>query len=213
MAASMEYQQVGYTASPDPAMQDTGNWIIVVSRTNRGMSNKKTTDWGDIAFVIVTVAVFVGAVYLLQWLGLLAPTELADRIILGGALLTLGMSAVFNMYSSDGHSYHRLGFELCGMTLGTCLSLLVAQMLSGEAVLPRLGHSALGIALDHSQQVALVSLLGFTSVFGLGITAKIVRAVDGDNPPPYPNGLSFLSFCFGLVILLGYVWVLLGAGA
>ena len=177
------------------------------------MSNKKTTVWGDIAFVFVTVAVFVVAVYLLQWFGLVAATELADRIIIGGALLSLGMSAVFNIYSSDGYAYHRLGFELCGMTLGTCLSLLVAQVLSGEAVLPRLGHAALGIALNHSQQVSLVSLLGFTSVFGLGMTAHIVRAVDGANPPPYANGLSFGELLHWSCVLFGYVWTLLGAGA
>jgi hypothetical protein len=69
------------------------------------------------------------------------------------------------------------------------------------------------MALNHSQQVSLVSVLGFTSVFGLAMTAHIVRAVDGQPPPSYSNGLSFLSFCIGLIILFGYVWILLGAGA
>jgi hypothetical protein len=103
--------------------------------------NNKASVWGDVGFVLVIVAVFVGAVYLLQWLGLLAPTDRADWIVLGGALLSLGLSAVFNIYSANGYAYHRLGFELCGLTFGTCLSLLVAQMLSAEAALPRLGHS------------------------------------------------------------------------
>jgi hypothetical protein len=177
------------------------------------MSRRKPTIWGDIVFVLIIVCMFVIVVYGLHFLVKLPPLQLADQVILGGALLSLGISAMFNIYASDGHAYDRFGFELCGVTLGTCLSLLTAQLLSGKEALPRLGHMVSGWKLDHSEQVAVVSLLGFVSVFGLALTAHIVRSLAGESHPACPNLLSFISFVVGFLILFGYVSVLLGAGA
>ena len=176
------------------------------------MDKDGTTIWGDLGSIAALVAMFVASLYGLQWLGFGIATNTADIVLLGGALLSLALSAIFNIYASKGHAYHRYGFELCGLTLGTCLSLLTAQLLSGEAALPRLGHVVLGPELTHAGQVAVVSLLGFFSVMGLSLTALIVRAVDHDTPA-HPNGLSLLSFLVGFSILFGYVAVLLGAGA
>lgn len=177
------------------------------------MSSGKATVWGDIFFLSIIVAVFFLVLFLLKTFGLVHPIQLIDKVLIGGALLALGINAIFNIYSSEGHAYHRLGFELCGLTLGTCLSLLVAKVLSGTDALPRLGYAALDMTLSQSQQVSLVSLVGLGSILGMGITAHIVRSVEGDIPPPCPEALSFISFLFGVAIMFGYITVLLGAGA
>jgi hypothetical protein len=178
------------------------------------MSGKSPSIWGDIVFVCVIVGMLGVILAALRWLGILPQLQFADFLILTGAALSLGITAMFNIYASDGRAYHRLGFELCSLTFGTCLSLVTAELWSGKDVLPRLGNLAFGKTLSHPQQVALVAFLGFVSVFGLAFTAHIVRAVDNTTKPPKnPNVLSMISFTAGFTILFGYVYVLLGAGA
>lgn len=176
---------------------------------------KKSTIWGDLAYLSLVPALFLVAVLCLRSLGWLPPMSRLDHLIVGGAVLAATLTTVFALASSDGPSFHRLGFDLCSLTFGSCLALLVAQLASDRPALPRLGNAMLGTTLSASQQVAVVALLGFGSVAGLAVTAHIVRAVDqvGNRAKPrYPGLLCAGSLMVGAALILMYVLVLLGAG-
>ena len=176
------------------------------------MSNRTASIWGDIILLLVLHVLFVLSVVALRWAGVLRPMSLMDWAIVIGALISLALSTLFSSIASGGHAYHRLGYELCGLSLGTCLSLFVAKSMAGSAALPHLGHG-LGLRLSASQQIGAVALAAFLSVFGLTLTALIVRTVDGPAPVRWRAALSLISFLVGVSLLLIYVAMLVGAGA
>lgn len=176
------------------------------------MPEKKQNIWGDIAYVIVFTGAFVGVVYILRRLSWIPQLGTSDVFVLFGAYLALAFSALLNAYASEGYAYHRLGYDLCALTLGTSLSLLAALALSKTDVLPHLGTALAGATIGTGHQAAIVGLMGFASVLAMLGTARIVRSLDGDENPKGESLLALLSFLIGLGMLFAYALLLVGSG-
>ncbi len=171
--------------------------------------------WTDLASVVLPIVLFVVAVLVGLKLGLIGPLRKANVAVLAMAMLSIGLTNLFGFYAAKRAALHRVGFQLCGLNLGTCLSLLAVQLLSSADILPGLGGSTVAKALDFlpggivAQRAAMISLLGFGSVLTLGMTARIVRAIDHETPK-WPAALKLLSYAIGFSMLFVYVWLIMG---
>lgn len=175
----------------------------------------KPSVWGDLFYLILPVVLFPGAVYLGVKLRVVEPITGADWLVLLAAIIAVAVTNMFGFYASIRAEVHRLGYELCALSLGACLSLLAAQLVSETDLLPGVSGSRIGDVFTVvpgeivAQRVALISLIGFVSVVALGVTARIVRAVDHEKPRK-PAWLKLISYIAGFAMLFTYVALLVG---
>lgn len=179
------------------------------------MDDENQPMWGDVLYLGVVAAAFALAVWILRFAGAIPQFKLADFFVVFGALLALEITEMFNIRASNGHAYHRLGVEISGLTLGTCISLVTVQIWCGRSVLPKLGDALFHATLSHANQEAIVMTLALVSVLVLGVTSDNVRKIEEKKKKSgsRSSGLSFFSFLLGMSLLLAYTLLMVGAGS
>ena len=110
--------------------------------------SRESSVWADLASVALPIVLFAISVFIGLRLGLIAPLRKASVAVVATAMLSIGLSNMFGFYAAKRAELHRIGFQLCGLNLGTCLSLLAIQLLSSNDVLPGLAGSRLASAFD-----------------------------------------------------------------
>ena len=182
---------------------------------NEKSDSDESTVWIDLAYVALPIALFAVSVLIGLKTGLIPPLRKATVAVLVTAMLSIALTNMFGFYAAKRVELHRVGYQLCGLTLGTCLSLLAVQLLTLNDVLPRLAGTTVGDALDFLpggivvQRVGLLCLCGFASVLTLGLTARIVRAVEHEKPKG-PAKLKALCYGIGFVTIFGNVLLIIG---
>jgi hypothetical protein len=181
---------------------------------NAHASTREPSVWADLASVALPIMLFAISVFIGLKLGLIAPLSKASVAVLATAMLSIGLTNMFGFYAEKRAELHRIGFQLCGLNLGTCLSLLAIQLLSSNDVLPGLAGSKLANLFDFlpsvvAQRAGMISLLGFISILTLGMTARIVRAIDHESPK-WPAALKLFSYAIGFTMIFANVLLIMG---
>ena len=171
--------------------------------------------WADLGSVALPIVLFAISVFIGLQLGLIAPLRKASMAVLATAMLSIGITNMFGFYAAKRAELHRIGFQLCGLNLGTCLSLLAVQLLSSNDVLPGLTGSTLANAFDFLpggivvQRAGLICFSAFISILTLGLTARIVRAIDYESPK-WPAVLKLLCYAAGYAMIFANVLLIMG---
>ncbi len=180
------------------------------------MTNDKSSVWKDLPFILLPFILFPVTVFIGQKIGWIPVVSGKGWLILFGGMIAVASANMFGTVSSPKKDrFHRVGYELCAMSLGTGISLFSAQLISPVDLIPGFSKSFIGILLMIIpggviiQRLGFFALMTFFSFLTLGINARIVCAVENEKPS-YGACLQFISYCIGSAMLFLHISALMG---